>query len=87
MLLLLPPEDSWALGPFSFVYQYSGHAAFVNKLVIFNRKHLLIRNEVFCLLRFFCFSFFLSRFYLGKFDFHGGPPGLEAREKGHILAA
>jgi hypothetical protein len=32
-------------------------------------------------------SFFLSRFYLGEFDFRGGPAGLEAREKGHILAA
>jgi hypothetical protein len=32
---LLPPEDSWALGPFLFVYQYSGRVAFVNKQVIF----------------------------------------------------
>jgi hypothetical protein len=34
----------------------------------------------------FCFSFFLSRFYLGKFDFRWGSAGLEAREKGHIHA-
>jgi hypothetical protein len=33
---LLPPEDSWALGPFLFVHQYSGHAAFVNKQVVFD---------------------------------------------------
>jgi hypothetical protein len=31
---LLPPEDSWALGPFLFVYQYSGHAALVNKQIV-----------------------------------------------------
>jgi hypothetical protein len=29
MLLLLPPESSWALGPFFvYVYQYSGLVAF-----------------------------------------------------------
>jgi hypothetical protein len=33
-LPLLPPEDSWALGPFLSVYQYSGLVAFVNKQVV-----------------------------------------------------
>jgi hypothetical protein len=46
---LLLPEDSWALGPFLSVYQYSGHAALVNKQV----KHLLIWNEVLCLFALF----------------------------------
>jgi hypothetical protein len=32
---LLLPEDRWALGPFLFVYQYFGHAVFVNKQVVF----------------------------------------------------
>jgi hypothetical protein len=34
----------------------------------------------------FCFSFFLSKFELGKFDFREQPAGPEAREKGRILA-
>jgi hypothetical protein len=33
----------------------------------------------------FCFFFFLSKFELGKFDFHEQPAGPEAREKGRIL--
>jgi hypothetical protein len=31
---LLPPEDSWALGPFLLMYQYAARAAFVNKQVV-----------------------------------------------------
>jgi hypothetical protein len=31
---LLTPEDSWALGPFFLMYQYTGRAAFVKKQVI-----------------------------------------------------
>jgi hypothetical protein len=31
---LLLPEDSWALGLYLFVYQYSGHVALVNKQII-----------------------------------------------------
>jgi hypothetical protein len=31
---LLPPEDSWALGPFLLMYQYAARAAFVIKQVI-----------------------------------------------------
>jgi hypothetical protein len=30
----LPPEDSWALGPFLLMYQYASRAAFVIKQVI-----------------------------------------------------
>jgi hypothetical protein len=58
---LLPPEDSWALGPFLFVYQYSGRAAFVNKQVVFvvNICRCEMKSFVYCA---FCFSFFLSRF-------------------------
>jgi hypothetical protein len=32
---LLPPEDSWALGPFLFMCQCAGHVALVNKQIIF----------------------------------------------------
>jgi hypothetical protein len=32
---LLPPEDSQALGPFLFMYQYAGRAALVNKQITF----------------------------------------------------
>jgi hypothetical protein len=30
----------------------------------------------------FCFSFFLSRFYLGEFDFRWGSAGLECEREG-----
>jgi hypothetical protein len=32
---LLPPEDSRALGPFLFMYQYAGRAALVNEQITF----------------------------------------------------
>jgi hypothetical protein len=58
---LLPPEDSWALGPFLFVYQYSGRAAFVNKQVVFAMNICSCEMKSFVYYA-FCFSFFLSRF-------------------------
>jgi hypothetical protein len=43
------------------------------------------RNGVFYFIALFCFSFFLSKLELGKFDFRELPAGPEAREKGRIL--
>jgi hypothetical protein len=52
----------------------------------FHFKHLMKRNGVLYFIALFCFSFFLSKFELGKFDFREPPAGPEAREKGRILA-
>jgi hypothetical protein len=49
-------------------------------------KHLRKRNGVLYFIALFCFFLFLSKFELGKFDFREQPAGLEAREKGRILA-
>jgi hypothetical protein len=49
-------------------------------------KRLSKRNGVLYFIALFCFSFFLSKFELGKFDFREPPAGPEAREKGRILA-
>jgi hypothetical protein len=53
-LPLLPPEDSWALGPFLFVYQYSGHAALVNKQIVLavNICQCEVKFYVYCALLF-----------------------------------
>jgi hypothetical protein len=47
---LLPPEDSWALGPFLLMYQYAGRAALVNKQVIFaiNICQCKVKSFVYC---------------------------------------
>jgi hypothetical protein len=50
---LLPPEDSRALGPFLFMYQYAGRAALVNKQIIFAINICQCEMMLFVLSRFF----------------------------------
>jgi AcrR family transcriptional regulator len=50
---LLPPEDSRALGPFLFMYQYAGRAALVNKQITFAINICQCKMMLFVLSRFF----------------------------------
>jgi hypothetical protein len=58
MPLLLPLEDSRALGPFLFMYQYAGRAALVNKQIIFaiNICQCEVKSFVYCAFLFLLLS-------------------------------
>jgi hypothetical protein len=81
--MLRQPEDCRAPSPFCLCVSVWA-ACDVNERIILFQTFVKAKwcSLFYCA---FCFSFFLSKFELGKFDFREPPAGLEAREKCRIL--